>query len=147
MGYQTLCWTISPYAIARTAIATLPAKPPFTPAELGYVSRGSRARCRPCVIQFTRATAGRLVATGTGSSNTGTDSCFSCGSTSRNQPTYPVRANIAPRILTDTVVSIPANTRVMPNARTIGQAVGDGMVTAFGASSWLFVGSSTVTFE
>ena len=51
-------------------------------------------------------------------------------------------ANIAPRTLTDAVVTIPANTSVMPNARTIGHAVGDGMASVFGASSCLFTGSS-----
>ena len=51
---------------------------------------------------------------------TGTDSCFSCGNTSRNHPMYPLTARIAPRTLTDAVVSKSAKTRVMPNVRTIG---------------------------
>ena len=44
---------------------------------------------------------------------------------------YPLTANIAPRTLTDAVVSKPAKTKVMPKARTIGQAVGAGSSNGF----------------
>lgn len=104
---------------------------------------GSRARCGSCVIQPTLATAGRLVATGTGCSNTGTDSCCSRGRTSRNQPMHPLTAKIAPKMLTAAVVTIPANTNATPRAKTIGHAVGDGSSTVFGPSSCVFIGTST----
>jgi hypothetical protein len=60
---------------------------------------------------------------------------------------YPLTANIAPRMLTDAVVSIPANTKVMPNARTIGHAVGAGISTVSDASSGIFTGSSKLIFQ
>jgi hypothetical protein len=41
----------------------------------------------------------------------------------------PLTASIAPSTLTDAVVSKPAKTKVMPNARTIGHAVGAGSLT------------------
>src|ERR1700693_2529184 len=79
-----------------------------------------------------RATWGPLVA-GFGSfSAIGRDSCFSCGNTSRNQPRDPVSAKIAPRMLTEALVTNPANTNVKPNARTIGHAVGAGISTVRG---------------
>src|ERR1700730_5313806 len=74
-----------------------------------------------------RATWGRLVATVGSFSAIGTDSCFSCGNTSRNQPRDPVSAKITPRMLTELLVTNPANTNVKPNARTIGHAVGAGI--------------------
>src|ERR1700739_4228616 len=55
------------------------------------------------------------------------DSCFSCGNTSRNHPMTPLIARIAPRRLTDGLVTIPAKTRVRPKARMIGQAVVSGI--------------------
>jgi hypothetical protein len=81
------------------------------------------------------------VATAAGSATTGTDSISSCGRTARNQPTEPLTAKIAPKMLTEAVVSIPANTSVMPKAKTIGQAVGAGSSTVFD-SLLVFVGIS-----
>ena len=39
---------------------------------------------------------------------------------------HPMAARIEPRIVTPAVVTIPANTSEMPNAKTIGHAVGEG---------------------
>ena len=66
---------------------------------------------------------------------TSTVSSFSCGRTSRNHPTQPVTKRIAPRILTEGLVSSPAKSRVMPNARTTGQGVGAGRLTVPGVAS------------
>jgi hypothetical protein len=63
---------------------------------------------------------------GTTSGETGTDSCFSCGSTSQNHPTHPMTVRIAPRILTVALVTSPANNKATPKAATIGHAVGAG---------------------
>src|ERR1700688_1203115 len=54
------------------------------------------------------------------------DSCFSWGKTSRNHPTQPAKAKIAPRMLTDALVTNPAKTNVRPNAKMMGHAVGAG---------------------
>jgi hypothetical protein len=59
---------------------------------------------------------------------------------------YAVTANIEPRMVTAAVVTIPANTSVMPNARTIGHAVGAGSSTVPNASPCLFGGSSELIF-
>jgi hypothetical protein len=64
-----------------------------------------------------------------GSAKTGTDSCFSTGTTSQNHPIDPAAANIAPRTLTETLVTKPAKSNVTPKARTIGHAVGAGRFT------------------
>src|ERR1700685_1418399 len=56
----------------------------------------------------------------------GTDSCFSRGSTSRNQPIHPQTVKIAPMMLTGALVTRPANSNATPKAATIGQAVGAG---------------------
>jgi len=72
-------------------MATLPASPPFIPADTGYVSSGSRARGRSGAI-------GSLFDFAPQSGDLGhfrltsTVSSFSCGRTSRNQPTHPVTA-------------------------------------------------------
>src|ERR1700756_3261841 len=71
----------------------------------------------------------------TSSRTTGSHSWASTGRTSRNQPTAPAIANIAPRMLTGVAVTIPAHTRVNPNASTIGQAVGAGTSICF----WMFI--------
>jgi hypothetical protein len=57
---------------------------------------------------------------------------------------HPLTAKIAPKMLTDAVVSIPANANVTPKAKTIGHAVGDGSSTAFDPSSCVFIGDSTL---
>src|SRR5262245_6184445 len=80
-------------------------------------------------MNSTRSTWRRLVLTRCGMCATGTDSIFSCGKTSRNQPTYPQRARIAPKTLTAAFVSMPATTSMTPSARAIGQAVGAGSST------------------
>src|SRR5713226_1602590 len=54
------------------------------------------------------------------------DSCFSCGNTSRNHPTQPANVKIAPRMLTEALVTNPAKTNVRPKARMIGHVVGAG---------------------
>src|SRR5713226_9965951 len=54
------------------------------------------------------------------------DSCFSCGNTSRNHPTQPASVKIAPRMLTEALVTNPAKTNAIPKARMIGHAVGAG---------------------
>src|SRR6266853_447311 len=64
-------------------------------------------------------------------SSTETRSCFSSGNASRNQPTQPAIARIAPRRLTAILVTSPANSSVKPKARTIGHAVGAGSSTVF----------------
>src|SRR5215831_9398940 len=51
------------------------------------------------------------------------DSCFSWGRTSRNQPTKPQSAKIAPSKLTNSVVTNPANNSATPKARTMGHGV------------------------
>ena len=80
-------------------------------------------------MNSTRSTWGRLVLTRSGMSATGTDSIFSCGKTSRNQPMYPQTARIAPSTLTAAFVTMPAATSMTPKARTIGHAVGAGSST------------------
>src|SRR5215467_11948174 len=57
---------------------------------------------------------------------TGTGSSCSRGKTSRNHPTHPASERRAPRKLTETLVTSPANNKALPNARTKGQAVGAG---------------------
>ena len=59
---------------------------------------------------------------------------------------YPQTVNIAPTMLTAEVVSIPANTSVMPKARTIGHAVGEGISMPSKASCCVFIGTSTLIF-
>jgi len=59
---------------------------------------------------------------------------------------YPLAANIEPRIVTPAVVTIPANTSVMPKAKTIGHAVGEGSSTEPDASPCIFAGSSELKF-
>src|SRR5260370_32143527 len=63
------------------------------------------------------------------------DSCFSCGNTSRNHPTQPATMKIATRMLTEALVTNPANTNVSPKARMIGHAVGAGSSIVRGACS------------
>src|SRR5271163_1595208 len=49
------------------------------------------------------------------------------GRTSRNQPTAPAMATTAPSMLSDSAVTNPANTSVIPKARASGHAVGAGI--------------------
>jgi hypothetical protein len=55
---------------------------------------------------------------------------------------HPLTAKIAPKMLTTAVVSIPANSNVIPKAKTIGHAVGAGSSTVVDASSFVFGGIS-----
>src|SRR5438874_3848351 len=64
----------------------------------------------------------------------GTDSVFSTGSTSRNQPIAPRNARISPTTLTTTCVTNPAHRSVSPKAVTIGQGVGAGVSIRFRGS-------------
>ena len=89
---------------------------------------------QPRALQFRRDLAlgrlrGRVVVTAGAGRSTGTDSWASCGRTSRNQPTAPAMARIAPSTLTAPLVTNPANSSVIPNASTIGHAVGAGTST------------------
>src|SRR3989442_11273591 len=70
----------------------------------------------------------------TSSAATVTHSWDSTGRTSRNQPTAPATANTPPRMLNEAAVTIPAKTRVSPNASTMGHAVGAGTSILFGVS-------------
>src|SRR5258707_13897423 len=106
-------------------MATLPAHPPFTPAETGYVWTGSQARtCSAATgsLSIWR----RSVLTRTSSGTTVRTTSCARGRTSRNQPTPPAIASTTPRTLTEAAVSRPAKTSVTPAARTMGQAVGAG---------------------
>src|SRR5882762_2917747 len=103
----------------------LPANPPFTPAEIGYVRTGSHARtCSPRT--GSRSTTFRSVMRRMSSGATATASSCSCGKTARNHPTQPASASAAPRTLTDMLVTSPAKRRVAPKAKMNGQAVGAG---------------------
>src|SRR6266478_5846008 len=73
-----------------------------------------------------RSTPSRDVSMAISSLTKGAHSRDSTGRTSRNQPTAPATTNIAPRMLTETAVTNPANTSVIPNASTIGHAVAAG---------------------
>src|SRR5262245_35280456 len=120
---------IRPYAHASTAIATLPAHPPFTPAETGYVWTGSQARsCSGAT--GTRSTTRRSVPMRRSSATIATASSCSRGRTSRNQPMPPATDSTKPRAVTDTFVSRPANASVHPDASTSGHAVGAGTSSA-----------------
>src|SRR5260221_318806 len=125
IGYQMLPTLSTPYAHASAAMATLPAHPPLTPAETGYVWTGSQARTCSAATG-SRSTARRSVLTRTSSGTTVTATSWGRGRTSRNQPTPPARASTTPRTLTEAAVSRPANISVTPAARTIGHAVGAG---------------------
>ena len=81
-----------------------------------------------------RATSRRVVATTGISSEIRTDSCFSRGRTSLNQPTTPAREIIAPSTEIDALVTNPAKSSVRPNANTIGDEVGAGISIVFGDS-------------
>jgi hypothetical protein len=60
---------------------------------------------------------------------------------------YPPTAKIAPRMLTEAVVSIPAKTKVMPKARAIGHVVGAGIFMLNGGSSRsVLTGTSVLIF-
>src|SRR5260370_21691230 len=87
------------------------------------MSRGRRAGGNSGVFDPTRGTCSRLVVTGTTFSETDTRSCFSWDKTSRNQPTEPAIARIAPRTLTEALLTNPANTSLKPKASTIDHAV------------------------
>src|SRR6185369_14857605 len=144
IGYQMLRSLSSPYNIAKTPMAAAPARPPLTPAATGYVSSGSHARGEPPAIS-TRATVGRDVTTAGSSGRTGTASCASCGRTLRNQPTAPAITRTAPRTLTDALVTSPAKSSVVPNASTIGHAVGAGSSMVFGVGDSLAIRMSLLT--
>src|SRR5580698_414437 len=115
-------------------MATLPARPPLTPAETGYVSSGSRARGSSGATG-SLATSRRAVETTAASTFTRIVSSCSCGKTSRNQPMLAATNRIPPRVLTDELVTNPARSRVILNARTMGQAVGAGRRMVLGAAS------------
>src|SRR5580700_1545899 len=106
-------------------MATAPASPPLMPAETGYVSRGSRARGRSGATG-SLSTLPRAVETTIASTPTSIASSFSCGRTSRNHPKHPATNRVAPRMLTEALVTRPAMSSVTPNARMMGQAVGAG---------------------
>src|SRR5262245_23060763 len=125
IGYQILPAFSTPYVHASTAMATLPANPPFTPAETGYVCTGSHARGRSGATA-TRSTRPRSVVTCASSGTTTNTSSRGCGKTSRNQPAHPATASTAPSADTETLVSSPANMKVHPAASTSGHAVGAG---------------------
>ena len=78
MGYQMPWWLSTPYSMASSAMATLPASPPLMPADTGYVSSGSHARCTSGA-SGSRSTAGREVATAGTATSTGTASWDSWG--------------------------------------------------------------------
>src|ERR1700733_556761 len=80
-----------------------------------------------------RWTASREVPVTISSSTTGAHSRDSTGRTWRNQPVAPAMVNSAPSTLTEAAVTMPANTRVKPKAKTIGQAVGAGTSILSGA--------------
>src|SRR5580698_5195043 len=73
-------------------------------------------------------TCARCVCAGTASTiSQGITTCFSCGSTSRNQPTQPANIRIAPSTLTAALVTRPAMSSMNPKASVIGHAVGCGI--------------------
>src|ERR1700730_16456755 len=90
-----------------------------------------------------RATSRLVVVTSVTCGTTGTNSCASCGRTSRNQPIAPAMATIAPRMLTASLVTNPANSNVVPNASAIGHAVGAGISIVPGLFSFVCVTKST----
>src|ERR1700691_527679 len=106
-------------------MATLPARPPFTPAETGYVSSGSRARGRSGATA-SRSTSRRYVTTRAISTFTLIVSSCSCGKISWNQPMLAATNRIPPSMLTELLLTNPAKSRVILKARTMGQAVGAG---------------------
>src|SRR5215469_4471026 len=101
-----------------------PAMPPLIPALTGYVSTGRTARCGRltciCSIRLRDVTGTKET------SSTGTMTCVSCGSTCANQPRHPASMNTAPNKDTNKLVTRPRATRVNPNARITGDAVGAG---------------------
>src|SRR5271170_6341451 len=112
-------------------MATPPAKPPLIPAEIGYVSIGSSARGSSGAIGK-RSTSERILMMMLGGSTASTLSSFSSGNTSRNHPAHPTINKAMPSTLTGALVTRPANSSVMPNARTMGQEVGAGSLTSPG---------------
>src|SRR5713101_3899593 len=109
----------------------LPANPPFTPAEIGYVRTGSHARTwSPGTGR--RSTTFRSVMRRMSWGATAITSSCSCGKTAQNHPTQPASASAAPRTLTDMLVTSPANRRVAPKAKMKGQAVGAGTSIVLG---------------
>src|ERR1700758_5554288 len=116
MGYQTLPVFSAPYAQANTAMARLPAIPPFTPAEIGYVCTGSHAR-NWSVGTGIRSTILRFVLKRIYAGTIGKASSCSCGRTSRNHPTQAESESAAPNRLIDRLVTRPANSNVTPVAK------------------------------
>src|ERR1700690_180382 len=103
----------------------LPANPPFTPAETGYVGATSHAgigSAKTGMLSTTRGSVVRRISSGTICT---ASSCW-CGKTSRNQPMHPASTSEAPRTLTDKLVTSPAHRRVVPKAKMKGHAVGAG---------------------
>src|ERR1051326_867775 len=90
-----------------------------------------------------RVTSWCAVTIATASPSTATCSCFSCGSTSRNQPVHPLNARIAPKKLTPALVTSPAKISAHPSARTNGQAVDDGRFT-LSRAAWLVCGADSI---
>src|ERR1044071_8237899 len=78
---------------------------------------------------------------------TGTNSVFSTGSTSQNQPTAPRNARMIPTTLTTTCMTNPAAKSVSPNAVTIGQGVGAGTMMFPGRCSCSSAAISFLMFE
>src|SRR5580692_5315350 len=74
-----------------------------------------------------RSTVSRDVSIATCCSTMGVTSCDSTGNTWRNHPTAPAMVRIAPRMLTEAAVTIPAAMSVSPKASTRGQTVGAGI--------------------
>src|ERR1051326_7690791 len=62
-----------------------------------------------------RVTSWCAVTIATASPSTATCSCFSCGSTSRNQPVHPLNARIAPKKLTPAMVTSQPDSRSPPH--------------------------------
>src|SRR5205814_9503504 len=79
-----------------------------------------------------RRAASRDDAAGAGrSGRPGTASAAPCGGTSRKQPTAAAIISVAPRPLTGALVTGPANSSVVPDASTMGHAVGAGIARVF----------------
>src|SRR5262245_27969848 len=128
IGYQMLPWERTPYNIARSAIATAPASPPFTPAESGWAFSGSHARGTPDAAR-NRITGRGGTISAFGGATTATSSWRSWGNTSRNHPTAPITYSTAPSTLTAAPTRSPEQMSATPTASTNGHAVGAGITT------------------
>src|SRR5690348_13780185 len=83
----------------------------------------------------------------TSPATTETDSVFSTGSTSRNQPIAPRNARISPTPLTATCVTNPAHKSVSPKAVTIGQNVGAGVSIRFCGSTGIVSSTTNYVYD